>query len=91
MAGAEAGAEIMDKGEAKKEREPKINDFGFATLTKKRLGSATLVNRSQKHDDVVAQTYLFTRRQSSRFLILFRHFRSKDLLLGTRTVQNSDH
>ena len=32
MAGAEAGAEIMDKGEAKKEREPKINDFGFATL-----------------------------------------------------------
>ena len=32
-AGAGAGAEIMDKGGAKKEPEPKINNFGSATLT----------------------------------------------------------
>ena len=31
-AGAGAGAEIMDKGGAKKEPEPKINNFGSATL-----------------------------------------------------------
>ena len=31
-AGAGAGAEIMDKGGAKKEPEPKINSFGSATL-----------------------------------------------------------
>ena len=29
---AGAGAEIMDKGGAKKEPEPKINNFGSATL-----------------------------------------------------------
>ena len=31
-AGAGAGAEIMGKGGAKKEPEPKINNFGSATL-----------------------------------------------------------
>ena len=31
-AGAGAGAEIMDKGGAKKEPEPKLNNFGSATL-----------------------------------------------------------
>ena len=31
---AGAGAEIMDKGGAKKEPEPKINNFGSATLLK---------------------------------------------------------
>ena len=33
-AGAGAGPEIMDKGGAKKEPEPKINNFGSATLLK---------------------------------------------------------
>ena len=33
-AGAGAGAKIMDKGGAKKEPEPKINNFGSATLLK---------------------------------------------------------
>ena len=37
-AGAGAGAEIMDKGGAKKEPEPKINNFGSATL-----GGSTLL------------------------------------------------
>ena len=31
-AGAGAGAEIMDKGWAEKETEPKINNFGSATM-----------------------------------------------------------
>ena len=31
-AGVRAGAEVMDKGGAEKEPEPKINDFGSATL-----------------------------------------------------------
>ncbi len=32
MAGAGAGAEIMDKGGAQKGPEPKINNFGSASL-----------------------------------------------------------
>ena len=34
MAVAGAGAEIMDKGGAEEEPEPKINNFGSATLLK---------------------------------------------------------
>ena len=52
-AGARAGAEIMDKRGAKKEPEPKINNFGSATLLSNQRyrdrsgGGQIILDRSQ--------------------------------------------